>query len=93
MLRGFPVLLVTAAIAGSFSTRAYLPTLAGVGFAGLWLSCFDLAAAALCACAALFCFWPRSFDLGDLSPMSASIDGRRHLPDDCRRATKGQAER
>src|SRR5437773_7009665 len=46
----------------------YLPTLAGVGFAGLWLSCFDLAAAALCACAALFCFWPRSFDLGDLSP-------------------------
>jgi len=92
MLRGFAVLLVTAAIAGSFSVRAYLPTFAG-GLAWLWLSCFDFAAVALCAVAALFCFWPRSFDLGDLSPMGASIDGRRHLPDDCRRATKGQAER
>src|SRR5436309_10310429 len=62
---------------GSFSTRAYLPTFAG-GLAWLWLSCFDFAAAALCAVAVLFCFWPRSFDLGDLSPMGASI--RRPTP-------------
>src|SRR5438445_5198952 len=78
MLRGFAVLLVTAAIAGSFSTRAYLPTFAGVGLVWPWLSCFDFAAAALCAVAVLFCFWPRSFDLGDLSPMGASI--RRPTP-------------
>ena len=40
--------------------------------ARLWLSCFDLAWAALSALAAFFCFWSRSFDLGDLSPTCAS---------------------
>ena len=66
MLRGFPVLLVTAAM-------AYFLPFAGVSLLWLWLSCFDFAPAALSAFAALFCFWLRSFDLGDLSPMRASV--------------------
>ena len=72
MLRGFPVLLVTAAMC------AYFLSFAGVCL--LWLSCFDFAPAARSACAALFCFWLRSFDLGDLSPMRASVPTMAVVP-------------
>jgi hypothetical protein len=54
-------------------SRAHFFAFPGTCVARLWLSCFDLAWAALSALAAFFCFWSRSFDLGDLSPMGASI--------------------
>src|SRR5437870_1383162 len=47
------------------------------GFGWLWLSCLDFAAATPSALAASFCFWPRCFDLGDLSPMDASVRWRK----------------
>lgn len=43
----------------------------------LWLSCLDFALAVLSALAASFCFWPRCFDLSDLSPIDTSIRWRK----------------
>ena len=54
-------------------SRAYFFAFPGICVVRFWLSCFDLAWAALSALAAFFCFWSRSFDLGDLSPTGASI--------------------
>jgi hypothetical protein len=54
-------------------SRAYFFAFPGICVARFWLSCFDLAWAALSVLAAFFCFWSRSFDLGDLSPTGASI--------------------
>ena len=54
-------------------SRAYFFAFPGICVVRFWLSCFDLAWAALSALTAFFCFWSRSFDLGDLSPTGASI--------------------
>jgi hypothetical protein len=54
-------------------SRAHFFAFPGTCVARFWLSCFDLASAVLSALAAFFCFCSRSFDLGDLSPMGASI--------------------